>query len=66
MRKPSPATELRNLKREVAMLRNDAARWKKSAIEYSTRAIAAEKEVVAWKQRFDALLKIVPADRPNH
>lgn len=65
MRKPSPATEIRNLKREVAMLRSDVARWKKNAMEFSQRAHLADQALIEWKRRFDALLKIVPGTSPT-
>jgi FtsZ-binding cell division protein ZapB len=57
---PSPATQIRTLKRENAELRNECHRWKNNAVQYRERANKAEQEVAEWKLRFDALLKIVP------
>ena len=60
MRKPSPETELRNLRREFKELRTDWRDARAASDAYRARATKAEQEIVEWKRRFDALLKIVP------
>lgn len=64
MRKPSVETELRNTKSLLRRLQEDHARLKGTAEHYHARALKAEAAVAEWKQRFDALLKIVPASSP--
>jgi len=58
-----PETEIRNLRREVSelrkekiSLRTDITRFRREADLYLTRALAAEKKVSEWEERFDALL----------
>ena len=60
MRKPSPATELRNLKHAYNRMGSDLLRAREDRDTYRARATKAEQEIVEWKRRFDALLKIVP------
>ena len=60
MRKPSPETELRNLRRDHNGLRTDWLIDRADRDAYRARATKAEQEIVEWKRRFDALLKIMP------
>ena len=60
MRKPSPETELRNLWCDYNGLRTDWLIDREDRDTYRARATKAEQEIIEWKRRFDALLKIVP------
>lgn len=62
MRKPSPATELRNLRSSVRILNEEAVRWRLERDGYRARATKAEQEVAEWKRRFDALLERTPKE----
>ena len=57
---PSDATLLRQaryeLKRVLAALKEEESKSR----TFRARATQAEQELVEWKQRFDALLKILP------
>ena len=59
---PSPATELRHARRDIKELRSRNAQVEHREKHYRERATKAEQEVKEWKARFDALLKIVPAN----
>ena len=59
-RKPSPETELRNLRRSQNRLDKLAVHLSSERDRYRIRATKAEQEAAEWKQRFDALLARVP------
>ena len=60
MRKPSPATELRRYKIEYRRQEVDLMNSSALTDTYRARVTKAEQEIIEWKLRFDALLKIVP------
>ena len=60
MIKQSPETELRYLKNDYNSMERDLLRIREDRDTYRARATKAEQEVIEWKRRFDALLKIVP------
>jgi phage shock protein A len=60
MREPSPATEIRNLRRALAQTRDGAARAVSERDAFRARATKAEQEVAEWKRRFDLLLARTP------
>lgn len=64
MRKPSPATELRQLKRAFKEVGLALVSAKATAEQYRVRATKAEQEAKEWKQRFDTLLANIPAAQP--
>ena len=57
-REPSEATQLRTLRAEHARLKSSYIRLQDERQMYFSRAIRAEAELVEWKKRFDALLKL--------
>jgi len=57
-RKQSETTQLRHLKREVAILNRQYMALSVEAACNLSRALAAELALKAWQARFDALLKL--------
>jgi uncharacterized NAD(P)/FAD-binding protein YdhS len=57
---PSAETQLRSVRRVLRQCQEDLIRTKQTAEGYRARSTKAEQEVAEWKQRFDAMLKIVP------
>ena len=60
---PSVATQLRTLKERYKELQRVLSETERDRNAYRTRATQAEQSVAEWKQRFDALLKIMPVDK---
>lgn len=63
-RPPSPATEIRTLKRELKAATADAAEYRLQARFAEGRLTKAQQEVAEWKRRFDTLLANIPASQP--
>ena len=56
---PSVETQLRTAKRDLRYLRKEHQALRDTINTYRTRATHGEQAAAEWKQRFDALLKIV-------
>lgn len=56
----SPATELRNLRRDMKILRNQLSDALQRCSEYRGRLTKAETETADWRRRFDLLLARTP------
>ena len=61
-RAPSPATEIRNLKRSLAASQAECRSLKQQRDTYQAQLVARVREVEEWKKRFDALLNRLPED----
>ena len=59
-RQASPETELKNARAELRRLNVSWGQMIAERDRYRIRATNAEMAVVEWKNRFDALLKILP------
>jgi len=64
MKKASPATENRALKREIRNLTLERNSIKVICENYRRRAMLAESDRAEWKQRFDLLLARTPETKP--
>jgi FtsZ-binding cell division protein ZapB len=54
---PSEKTQIKNLRYDCSILRNERDSLKIERDKYRNRATKAEQEVVEWKARFDTLLR---------
>lgn len=61
MRKPSPATENKTLKRDLKLARAEASHYRLQMTVAEGRLTKAQQETAEWKRRFDALLANIPA-----
>ena len=59
-RQKSDATIIRELNHEIGRLRIQLDNQSEMTNDYRYRAITAEAEVTAWKERFDLLLLMKP------
>ena len=57
MRKLSEKTQIKNLRYDCSLLRDERDRLKVEREQYRVRATKAEQECAEWKNRFDVLLK---------
>lgn len=60
MRKPSPETEVRNLRRELSRANEELRSLRLIAGREQARGVKAEAECAEWKRRFDLLLARTP------
>lgn len=63
MRKPSPETELRTLRREVKRLLSYRLDAEQTMAIQRGQITKAQQETAEWKRRFDALLERTPKDQ---
>lgn len=59
-RPPSESTQLKTARRMLGAAQAECRSLKQQRDTYQARFIEARNEVVEWKRRFDALLKILP------
>ncbi len=65
MRKPSPETEIRNLKSKVRALEREVLRLKGALRAQETKWIRAHVDAEDWKRRFDLALERIPIPADN-
>lgn len=63
-KKPSAETELRHVRRDLRLARQQLADINQKSAEWAARATRAERELKEWKDRFDLLLRSKPVDKP--
>lgn len=59
-RQPSPATQIKNLRRLLAEAQAECRSLKNQRDTYQSQLVARVRDVEEWKLRFDALLKVMP------
>ena len=61
-RAPSPATEIRNLRRLLNESQEECRSLRTQRDTYQAQLVGRVREVEEWKRRFDALLKVMPGE----